>query len=508
MKKVIIVLMAALLMGGLAGCYDDKGNYDYTDINEMTYTIEAAIKGGNKIAIDTFGYSRCKQSPEDVVVVYTPVVHQSMVSGEENITYEWRVVNRGEEKVYTDKVLELVFPKNTASEYGITFRVTDLTTNVSFYRDLRIKTVQPYLYSWFVLNGEEGDRRLSVVEEPDSAQCVISYDGYGDLGLSNGEERKVIRDANSLIYSTDLDKSSGWNPELLQIVTKDGIWKMKPNTLTMTAMRLNSDLSMTDRLEGSAVCGATGVVDERGQLYLCFDGASYQMVYPSSENYHVDVLSHNLLDAQQVVFWDNNKKRFGCADVRDEGKTEVSFIESEIEDAGNQEIVWIGPEFGEGIKDNNSLCMAVGRNKTTQEYTVYHIARDEKNEYVITPQNIGLLKGTPSGFVSSPYAWERQFFYISGNSIYRFNGMDESIELYDAGNPIRLAKFRILNSSIPEREDEARVLGLAVEGKDGWELHQISLTNGGDLEEDKVKVFEGFGPIRDFCFSFRNTAAE
>jgi len=508
MKKVIqIGLMAALLTGGLAGCYDDKGNYDYTDINEMTYTIKAAIKGGNEIAVDTFGYSRCKQSPEDVVVVYTPVVHQSMVSGEENIAYEWRVVNRGEEKVYTDKELELVFPKNTASEYNITFRITDMTTNVSFYRSLRIKTVQPYLYSWFVLNGEDGDCRLSVVEEPDSAQSVVSYDGYGDLGLFNGEERKVIREADALIYSPDVDASSLINPELLQIMTKKGIWKMKPNTLTMTAMRMNSELSVTDRLEGSVACGATGVVDERGQLYLSVDGASYQLLHPNSENYHADVISHNLGDVQSVVFWDNNKKRFGYADASRWGRQEVYFIGSEIEDAGNQEIVWIGPEFGVEGRDYGSLCMAVGRNKTTREYTVYHITRDEKNEYIITPQNIGALKGTPSGFVSAPYAWERQFFYISGNCLYRFNGMDESIEIYDAGSPIRQVKFRILNQNIG-RDDDVRVLGLAVEGTEGWELHQISLTNGGDLEENKVKVFEGFGPIRDFCFSFRNTLAE
>ncbi|MDE6452205.1 MAG: hypothetical protein K2L23_08000 [Odoribacter sp.] len=510
MKKIVqIWFMAALLLGGLAGCYDDKGNYDYKDINEMTYTIKASIKGGNEIAVDSLGYSRCKQSPEDITIVYTPVVTQSMLAGEGNLVYEWRVVKQGEATVRVDTVkeLELEFPKNTASEYNITFRVTDNTTNISFYKSLRIKTVQPYLNSWFVLNGEEGECRLSVVEEPDSLQYVISYDGYGDLGLSKLEERKVIREANAMIYSPYIDMNSGVNPELLQLVTKDGIWKMKPNTLTMTEMRINSDLSMVGRMEGSVASGSTVTVDERGQLYLSTEGVSYDLLYPKDENYRVDVISHNLGETQAVGFWDNSRKKFGYAETARWGKPSVSFIEAQIEDAEEQEILWIGPEFGDATKDSRSFGMAIGRNKSTQEYTVYHITQDDKNEYVITPQPIGLLKGTPSEFATAPYAWASQFFYISGNSVYRFNGTDESIEIYDAGNPIRQLKFRILNQSV-ERDDEIRILGLAVEGTDGWELHQISLTNGGDLEENKTKVFEGFGPIRDFCFSFRNSLAD
>ena len=40
MKKTIsIFMLAALLIGGLAGCYDDKGNYKNRDINEVTYKI-------------------------------------------------------------------------------------------------------------------------------------------------------------------------------------------------------------------------------------------------------------------------------------------------------------------------------------------------------------------------------------------------------------------------------------------------------------------------------------
>ena len=76
-----------------------------------------------------------------------------------------------------------------------------------------------------------------------------------------------------------------------------------------------------------------------------------------------------------------------------------------------------------------------------------------------------------------------------------------------AEGTISKMKFRILNENIG-RPHEMRMLGMAVEKEDGtWELHQIELTIAGDLKEDSVKKFAGFGAIKDFCFSFRNTAS-
>ena len=52
MKKTIsIFMLAALLIGGLTGCYEDKGNYKYRDINEVTIRyclkVRTAITGSS-----------------------------------------------------------------------------------------------------------------------------------------------------------------------------------------------------------------------------------------------------------------------------------------------------------------------------------------------------------------------------------------------------------------------------------------------------------------------------
>ena len=41
MKKIVFVLIPIIFVGGLLGCYEDKGSYDYHDINEMIVTLSA-----------------------------------------------------------------------------------------------------------------------------------------------------------------------------------------------------------------------------------------------------------------------------------------------------------------------------------------------------------------------------------------------------------------------------------------------------------------------------------
>ena len=55
-------MLAALLIGGLTGCYEDKGNYKYRDINEVTYKILPESEDG---------YYRFKQPPVDTI---TPLI--------------------------------------------------------------------------------------------------------------------------------------------------------------------------------------------------------------------------------------------------------------------------------------------------------------------------------------------------------------------------------------------------------------------------------------------------
>ena len=84
---------------------------------------------------------------------------------------------------------------------------------------------------------------------------------------------------------------------------------------------------------------------------------------------------------------------FGYADIRG-GKAELNFIYQYVEGLNDTEIVWMGPEYGDGDESKNSLGIAIARHKDTQDYVVYHLGRNDDKEYAVTRSDaIGQLVG-------------------------------------------------------------------------------------------------------------------
>ena len=96
------------------------------------------------------------------------------------------------------------------------------------------------------------------------------------------------------------------------------------------------------------------------------------------------------------------------------------------------------------------------------------------------------------------------FSRVSRNVSKAFFSSLETYELYDAGSPITKMQFRITEDHqlTEEWNYMQRCLALAVDKGDKGELHELTLTTAGDIETSRI--FEGFGPIKDMCFTFIN----
>lgn len=229
MKKTIsIFMLAALLIGGLAGCYDDKGNYKYRDINEVTYKILPESEDG---------YYRFKQPPMDTMYVdYTVDLSQSQAANEENLEFLWLVSYSKDKKTVTDTIttrdLRLAFPPKKSSAFDIVFSLTDKQTNVSSYKELHIKTVYPYVNSWLVLNGDKENARISAVEDPDSLNYVFTEDAYTALGY-----KKRFEDITELVYAPAITENVS-APEWLYIVSPDSVWALFPFEMKVEKSRV------------------------------------------------------------------------------------------------------------------------------------------------------------------------------------------------------------------------------------------------------------------------------
>lgn len=504
MKRIqITITLAALLWGGLSGCYDDKGNYKYKDINEMTVTIVAKNQDGKELEINEDGYSRYKQpsSADTLQVIYTPEVVQTMQGDESNLEFLWKVSHNSRVKEYTSKELVLNFPPQQQTAYTITFSVTDVSNNISFYKSLSIKTVKPYMNSWFILNGPEGDRRIATIEDPDSSAYVFTADAYMDLG----NERR-FQGATGLIYSPSFYYTI--ESEILQIIQPDSILIMSP--FDMKVQKSNSQLLpsvMTDNnrkirygIDGNTQNGMTLLVDDANRFYYASaqTGDKYQeMESFEVPNYRVGKIGKPN-ESQFICFWDEETRQFMYANASWQDAESFGGI-----DMTAKEVVWIGLD---NQNDKNAIAMALVKEISSGNFWIYHFSADG---FKVRQEEIGSLGiNSSSQIITAPVVFPDQFFYTVDTKLYVFNvASKETFELYDAEATITQLKFRTEQThTLGSEERVYRCLGMAVDKATEGEFHEVVLSVAGDVES--VKVFTGFGPIQDFCFTFLNRIAQ
>ena len=455
MKKTIsIFMLAALLIGGLAGCYEDKGNYKYRDINEVTYKILPESEDG---------YYRFKQPPMDTMYVdYTVDLSQSQAANEENLEFLWLVSYSKDKKTVTDTIttrdLRLAFPPKKSSAFDIVFSLTDKQTNVSSYKELHIKTVYPYVNSWLVLNGDKENARISAVEDPDSLNYVFTEDAYTALGY-----KKRFEDITELVYAPVIT-GNGNAPEWLYIASPDSVWALFP--FEMKVEKKQNDIL------------PEVITENNTKVAYGLDGS------PSSGG--------------AVILVDENKRFYYS--TFNSGRGKFQLFPEEYNDWTGKEVIWMGTD-NKDKEHKDGIAMAIVKDTKDQSYWTYRLS----TEQTITGDSIGELPINKDSQFATTSAFPDQFFYTVDSKVYLFNVASlETYELYDAGSPITKMQFRITEDHqlTEEWNYMQRCLALAVDKGDKGELHELTLTTAGDIETSRI--FEGFGPIKDMCFTFIN----
>ena len=182
MKPINILLaFAAMLMA--ASCYEDQGNYDYREINEVQ------IEG-----ISDF-YAR---DMEEMLVIH-PQITGTLYDDPERFTYEWRIVG---DVVSTDPDLEYLV-STTPGTKVCRFIITDKQTGVkTFHR--------------FTLN-------VSSSTAGDLVMVLSKYQGRAELSylrLLRPEEVEAGKEARWAVnyYQNRFEESLGTNPTQLAVI--------------------------------------------------------------------------------------------------------------------------------------------------------------------------------------------------------------------------------------------------------------------------------------------------
>lgn len=187
MKYTYLWIIALLFL--CISCYDDKGNYNYHDINDIEITGLETGSEYNKIAfVDT--------------LKILPEIHSNWYKDDiDNYKFEWKVIpsmankdNVGDTVNYVvSREKNLILPVTLdADDYNCFFVVRDTVNGIDWRWPFRLKVRSLTSECWMVLCDDQGKGRLDVVFDENAESAIIAHDLWRELEFSGEKPSKLI----------------------------------------------------------------------------------------------------------------------------------------------------------------------------------------------------------------------------------------------------------------------------------------------------------------------------
>ncbi|MEY8593568.1 PKD-like family lipoprotein [Butyricimonas hominis] len=551
MKQYIYILIILLL----ASCYDDKGNYDYTDVN----TVESGLEEV---------YYRFT---DETIVTIDPKLSQSLEQNKENLKFLWlhsttgtnfyvgsSVQSKVDTVCETEELRFTIDLEDPDLKYEHYFRLTvyDTSTGIEYQYNTKLKLGKPYDGAWMILHSKDGQTELGAVEYVGEEMIVkedVYYDATGKrfqgkplcLGrVKQGCSYYNSSSINMFSVITDIPDEAGVYNQLYKFEKKDSLSRM-----VYENAQINFDFSKVENIDGQGT--RQGLLLSNGRFYQT--PAAMKIYEPKiDEKLTGDVyISHAAKIGQITLMYDQAGHRFAqwynfgsggnpnpevWADndnpsartlasipVRSDNNTDADPNSLDPE----HKVLFIGP--GYFYKSSNDIYMYAnalaidGKGGCfVYEFDAYGIGYNKKGSpafraYYRLNQPEGLDENSCFASTSD---YSGILFYSSGNTLYRFDfqqtgGKATPVYTHPGSKRIRHMEFartepeKAANITIGYENygyDLSRSLGIAFEMEDGTcDFVVLNLSANGYIGSDNgvfpaKQVHEGFGEITDFVF--------
>ena len=176
----------------LPSCYQDLGNYEYKEINEIVITPGK--------------YSFMPPAPGmTATVTIDPEVSQTMTEGTANLSYEWRrqVTAVSWETVCNDPVYNMEVTSADVSAINLIFAVTDTDLGITTYAEIPVIPEFAFSQTWFLLQNVNGQAVLGTVDGEGDTRGVnpdisTQISGLSLTGSPKGLGINPFRRSNSI----------------------------------------------------------------------------------------------------------------------------------------------------------------------------------------------------------------------------------------------------------------------------------------------------------------------
>ncbi|WP_286137523.1 PKD-like family lipoprotein [Gabonibacter massiliensis] len=550
MKNMILWVIGLLLF---SACYDDKGSYDYHDINEVAITLPTS-QGVRLPKVDS------------VLVEITPDLKQTLVENESDLVFLWEkklekdMMNNWEICGHEKTCRIYIKPEDT-EDIRLRLNLKDNTEGTTWYKEMVLKIIQPYSSTWFVLQDDGGKAVLGVVDG-EGLSAVVIRDAYKE---DTGKEWTVKGVPQCLtgnrIYGSPMNflpPFMGFNPivqrtvmaltdenmEVMDASTFETVWSLdemlmqegiifSPRYLISRdgssggEMLINAGKVYYANMDGYSVYNSTKVEDgtsyrvEVGgnakSRFFVYDEENHRFLNFAKEwsdnlerniNKYIRTSDRKFVDAPiSLEFIGENKENEDTKNLFDPDKIDPAFkMVAMSEMSGGEKLLAFSTDVAERKIHVFEFSLAgwISGDKS-------HARCSGKFEIPFPEGSTGeeLCFITSRGF-------DRIFFMASGNKIYKVDlnrstpKMTIVYEHEHAGVTITNMKFKYYYNLYDwESESEipyARVLAAVLDyGTDSGGIVEMQLNTAGDVDRNLNNTFEykGFGKVVDICYTFK-----
>jgi hypothetical protein len=211
---------------GLVSCVEDKGNYSYSDINEIFVDLPR-------------NYARVYLA--DTIIRIEPQLSQSLAKDESNLSFLWKYSNLTPnsakyegDTISTERYVDQVITNADAAFFHhYWLEITDKSTGLVYPFYTTLSVIKPFVNTWTILHAEGNSTKLGAIEyllegDPIKHPDVFEEFGYAPLkgapvalganlidraSILGGDYPDYVYNAMYLI-TTDADESGVYAPWL------------------------------------------------------------------------------------------------------------------------------------------------------------------------------------------------------------------------------------------------------------------------------------------------------
>ena len=207
MRQTVNIICCAAMLWSLAACYEDKGNYDYTELNEISVVSPTA---GTYFAIDRY----------DILHIEPQLAFTQGTMDDSQLDFLWEMylddwANTESKAVVLgrERILDAMISRpESTTDYALVLTVTEKQTGAAYRTKYRVAIQPSVLSGLMVLQDDQGRCRLDYLASTYAEPSFVENRHIKDVYAVNNDGTSLAGTPRGVSFS--LVEKSSYEPQV------------------------------------------------------------------------------------------------------------------------------------------------------------------------------------------------------------------------------------------------------------------------------------------------------